>query len=1147
MKAIITAPSSSLPRLRLLLLLLLLVIHFSEQTRAQTTTYKNISSDITLTTSGTTTSWLSPSGVFAFGFTPSPANTSLFLLGIWFAKTDERSIVWTANGNSPAPEGSKFNLTSNGQLLLTDPDGVKIFSSDATGGSHAAMLDTGNLVLIDANSGETIWQSFDQPTDTILPSQVLSSSTSLQSRLSDTDFSDGRFSLYQRDGKLQLSQVAIPTTGTYEPYWSSDQVVAGATLFFDPSGYVVYFDPSTDNTSTAGFNVTRVNLDSSSSSEFYQKATLDPDGVFRHYIYPKKSNGRWGNTWNIVDSAPKGTLCQRSIPDDYYGSGLCGYNSFCQMDPGDDQRPTCKCPYNYSFIDARAEYKGCSPDFAAQSCHVDDTSRFRFMTMTGTRWPRSDYEHYTNLDAEQCTELCLHDCFCAVATFRDGECWKKRLPLSNGRRDDSSSITRAFIKVPNDGAPNNSFGQPPLPYEPAENPTTKKECPKTLVVVVSSLLGGSLLANLILIAYTSMLNSGKSEGKKKKQFSLRKMMLSSTLHPLLLLQLLLLSQLLLILGHFPEQSRAQTYQNISLGTTLSTSGTTTWLSPSGDFAFGFTPLPSNATTLFLLAIWFAQTVDKTIVWTANGNTPVPAGAKLQLTSNGLTLTDPTNNNIWSATETSAASYAAILNTGNLVLMGTTSNDPIWQSFDNPTDTLLPTQVLLRGTQLWSRLTSTNYSDGRFTLMLQDTGDLTLRQLAIPITTKQSYDPYWSISTSDSESKLIFNPSGTVYLELTNNTRINITSASVGSNAAADFYLRATLDSDGVFRHYVYPKKTNGGWPQGWSSPDYVPEDICRALTNGFGSGVCGFNSYCRLDGNQRAVCQCPYNYSFIDGRNEYRGCMPEFAAQRCDVDDSLQFFFMEMVNTDWPLSDYEYYAKVTEDNCRDYCLSDCFCAVAIFRNGECWKKKLPLSNGRFGSYVGGKALIKVSKNDTSSMPPQTLPTLIVNKKDRKGLIIVGSSILGGSVLVNVLFIVATLFMMFCYPCKRKHLHLHDNSSDLELGFRRFTYEELHEATHGFSEELGKGAFKASANEEAVVLVYWAYDCYRDRRLDILVASDREAVFDMSRVERFVMVAIWCIQEEPSLRPTMQKVTLMLEGSVAVPVPPDPSSYMSSIQ
>lgn len=83
-----------------------------------------------------------------------------------------------------------------------------------------------------------------------------------------------------------------------------------------------------------------------------------------------------------------------------------------------------------------------------------------------------------------------------------------------------------------------------------------------------------------------------------------------------------------------------------------------------------------------------------------------------------------------------------------------------------------------------------------------------------------------------------------------------------------------------------------------------------------------------------------------------------------------------------------------------------------------------------------------------------------------------------------------------------------------------------------------------AGGERGVLTDWAYDCYQQGRLDLLVEDDREPLNDMKKLDRFVMVAIWCLQENPSLRSTMKKVMLMLEGIVQVPVPPSPCPFSS---
>ena len=90
----------------------------------------------------------------------------------------------------------------------------------------------------------------------------------------------------------------------------------------------------------------------------------------------------------------------------------------------------------------------------------------------------------------------------------------------------------------------------------------------------------------------------------------------------------------------------------------------------------------------------------------------------------------------------------------------------------------------------------------------------------------------------------------------------------------------------------------------------------------------------------------------------------------------------------------------------------------------------------------------------------------------------------------------------------------------------------------------KSSVAFSMGEEEA-LIDWAYECYKDKELDKLVENN-EAKNDMKRLERIVLVAIWCIQEDPSLRPSMKRVTQMLEGVIEVYVLPCPSLYTSSV-
>ncbi|KAK9941252.1 hypothetical protein M0R45_017866 [Rubus argutus] len=85
------------------------------------------------------------------------------------------------------------------------------------------------------------------------------------------------------------------------------------------------------------------------------------------------------------------------------------------------------------------------------------------------------------------------------------------------------------------------------------------------------------------------------------------------------------------------------------------------------------------------------------------------------------------------------------------------------------------------------------------------------------------------------------------------------------------------------------------------------------------------------------------------------------------------------------------------------------------------------------------------------------------------------------------------------------------------------------------------------DEDQMILADWAYDCYKQRKLHLLLENNEESMEDIKKMEKYVMIAMWCIQEDPSLRPTMKNTIQMLEGTVEVSIPPNPSySFISSL-
>ncbi|KAL5566493.1 hypothetical protein UlMin_029657 [Ulmus minor] len=415
---------------------------------------------------------------------------------------------------------------------------------------------------------------------------------------------------------------------------------------------------------------------------------------------------------------------------------------------------------------------------------------------------------------------------------------------------------------------------------------------------------------------------------------------------------------LLLFSIFLLLSISANSANIKLGSSLSaTENSSPWLSDSGDFAFGFQQLKGQG-DLFLLCIWYAKIPDKTVVWYASTDQPVPRQSKLNLTSDqGLVLTSLQGQVLWKSEPFGLGdvSQGVMSDSGSFVLQSSSSGT-LWESFQDPRDTLLPSQIIERGGLLSSRQSETNYSKGRFQLRLQQDGNLVLNTINLP--TDFANNPYYSTSTTDGTvpgsagKQLAFNQSGRFIL-----VDGNIVSAK-------DNYLRVTLSFDGIFVQYYHPKSWNGNvsWTTSWS----IPDNICKSLLVDAGAGVCGLNSICDVKSDRRPTCVCPKGYSLLDPNDVYGHCKADFI-QGCKEDElSLKkdlYEVVELTNVDWPTSDYVQLKPFNGDACKESCLQDCMCSVAIFRDGTCWKKKLPLSNGRVDSGLNSRAFIKVRKDN----------------------------------------------------------------------------------------------------------------------------------------------------------------------------------------
>ncbi|KAJ0623730.1 putative protein kinase RLK-Pelle-SD-2b family [Helianthus annuus] len=444
----------------------------------------------------------------------------------------------------------------------------------------------------------------------------------------------------------------------------------------------------------------------------------------------------------------------------------------------------------------------------------------------------------------------------------------------------------------------------------------------------------------------------------------------------------------------------QTNGSVSVGASLTaTPDAKPWLSSSGEFAFGFQQIQGKDN--FLLSIWYDKIPEKTIIWYPEGGPTVSTGSKVDLVDKrGLVLSDPRGKEVWSSESLSDLAYGYMNDTGNFVIVGSNSRN-IWESFDHPADTMLPTQVMVRGGVINSKMDKTNFAGGRFQLRMLQDGNLVLNTL--DMFSGSAGEAYYISRTLDGSNstnsgfQLVFDETGYMYILRRNGERFDLTVR--GSLPSGDYYHRATLDSDGVFTQYYHPKNEGTSWRVIW----FVPENICTTKD----SKACGLNNVCSFDDN-RPNCECPLGFSLLDPNTPYGDCKPDFTPS-CDEG---------------------------EDN-------------------QCWKKQLPLNNGFKDTSNNVKAFLKFRKTDGPSRTGENKSGTGENT-NRRTWILGGSVLLSTSVL-GIVLLISVIYVCF-FQIHKKVGNSFPDDTIIETNIARFTYQKLIKATDGFKDELGKGAF-----------------------------------------------------------------------------------------
>ncbi|XP_030528903.2 G-type lectin S-receptor-like serine/threonine-protein kinase At1g11410 [Rhodamnia argentea] len=347
---------------------------------------------------------------FALGFF-SPGNSSLRYVGIWYYQVSEKTVVWVANRERPISGTSgALSIDSDGNLVLHEKNGsfpvwsAKDSSALSNYSTTARLMDSGNLVLVQDFSKRVIWQSFDYPTDTLLPFMKLGLDLKtglnrfLTSWKSPEDPAPGNYS-YRID-PTGYAQLFLYKDG--DPYWRS-----GSWTGDRWSGIP-------EMTRHFIFNVSFVNNPDEVSvmyviinASIISRMVVNELGLVQRFTWHARQQ-RWIGFW----SDPMDQC-------DYYGK--CGPNSNCN--PYNEGRFECTClpgfvPKSPGDWDLRDGSAGCVTRPRASSCQGGEG----FVKVALVKVPDTSKAHANmSFSLNDCEKECLGNCSCtAYASAQEG-------------------------------------------------------------------------------------------------------------------------------------------------------------------------------------------------------------------------------------------------------------------------------------------------------------------------------------------------------------------------------------------------------------------------------------------------------------------------------------------------------------------------------------------------------------------------------------------------------------------------------------------------------------------------------------------------------------------------------------------------------
>ncbi|XP_009608831.1 G-type lectin S-receptor-like serine/threonine-protein kinase At4g03230 isoform X2 [Nicotiana tomentosiformis] len=352
---------------------------------------------------------VSSGGKFELGFF-EPGNSLNYYIGIWYKNNivSQGTVVWVANRETPISDAAQLTIIQ-GNLVLLDKNHNSIWSSTHTTNNTtrnnaviAVLGDDGNLILSDVSNSSTpltLWQSFDNPTDTLLAGAKIGYNKITQKKqvlISWKDFDNPAPGLFSMELDPRNAQLVLKWNRTRE-YWATGSWNGHRFSSVPDKLNSVYNYSYIDNENESYFTYSR-HISSTITSRFI----MDVSGQIKQLTWLNNSAG-----WNEFWARPR-QQCE------VYG--YCGAFGVC-----DNVNSHCNC---ISVFKPTSDREWNSNDFLGGCVRNVELQCSAFTVDNGSFWmnlsmslPASPDTNITVEEASQCRSTCFNNCSCTAYTY----------------------------------------------------------------------------------------------------------------------------------------------------------------------------------------------------------------------------------------------------------------------------------------------------------------------------------------------------------------------------------------------------------------------------------------------------------------------------------------------------------------------------------------------------------------------------------------------------------------------------------------------------------------------------------------------------------------------------------------------------------